>query len=398
MSTKTLIVRLKDGKKFDEFFSFGLMNTGLRAEPLFSIRDEVKNAAGNEMMPMDEPGAPEKFFFENLYDQKSEEEKNLFRTFKLTFEDDGEALKMLEDLKANNEVDFAEEDDMNHLYFVNDPLIPNMYALPKLECFAAWDLSKGENVTVAVIDTGVDYQHPDLKNNMWQGPSGNYGYDFSGNTPDPMDYHGHGTHVAGTIAATGNNSTGIIGVAPRVRVMALKVFPRAENSVISEAIKYAVDHGAKVINNSWGPVYHREQNPVLEQVIDYAISKGVVVVFAAGNNNDDIRHYAPNNHPDVISVAATDRHDTKATYSNFGSGVTIAAPGSEILSLEWKSGNYNIKSGTSMAAPHISAVCALIRSRFPALTPIQVKQKLTSTVDPVTGISVGRVNAYKAVK
>lgn len=401
MSTKKLIVRLKDGKNLDDILSFNVMSTGLKVEPLFSIKDEVKNANA-DLAIMNEPGSQEKFFFENIYEQKSEAEKKLFRTFKLTFNDEAEALKMLAKLSNDGNVDFVAEDGKNHLYFTNDPLIASLYALPKLQCFDAWDLCKGDNITVAVVDTGVDYLHPDLKDNMWEDATGNFGYDFSGDCNDPMDYHGHGTHVAGTVAATGNNGTGIIGIAPKVKIMALKVFPEASDSVISAAIKYAVDNGAKVINNSWGPIYRRERNETLEQVIDYAISKGVVVVFAAGNNNDDIKYYSPNNHPGVISVAATDKADTKADYSNYGSRVTIAAPGSDILSLEWRTGNYNYKSGTSMAAPHVAAICALMLSQDPGRTPDQVRAKLVNSVDPANGsampIGAGRVNAFKALK
>jgi subtilisin family serine protease len=177
---------------------------------------------------------------------------------------------------------------------------------------------------------------------MWQDVSGNFGRNFTNNSDNPMDDVGHGTHVAGTIAATGNNGIGIIGVAPKVKIMALKAFTAEGglNEAIKDAIKYAVDNGAHVINNSWGPGGRLERNQLVESMIDYAISKGIVVVFAAGNNNDNIRHYAPANHPGVISVAATDENDAKADYSNYGDLVTVAAPGSNILSLEMQTSDY----------------------------------------------------------
>jgi thermitase len=403
MSTKKIFVRVKEGTELGASLPAGLMNTNFKVEPLFDIGDEVKKILNNNFELLNKKEDQEKFFFQNIYNQKSEEEKRLFRTFKLTFDNEEEADAMLKKLSEDGNIDFVEEDHRNVLYFNNDPRTSELYALKKLQCSQAWGITQGENIIVAVIDSGVDYEHPDIKGNMWQDVSGNFGRNFTNNSDNPMDDVGHGTHVAGTIAATGNNGIGIIGVAPKVKIMALKAFTAEGglNEAIKDAIKYAVDNGAHVINNSWGPGGRLERNQLVESMIDYAISKGIVVVFAAGNNNDNIRHYAPANHPGVISVAATDENDAKADYSNYGDLVTVAAPGSNILSLEMQTSDYFYDNGTSMAAPHVSAICALMLSRTPALTPQQIRTKLASSADPVTGehppIGAGRVNAFKAL-
>lgn len=401
MESKTLVLRLKEGKTIHDVLPLAPMSAGIQVEPLFEIKNQVNAMLKSSNISLAAVEDHESYFFNNIYSSKAEEEKRLYRTYKISFNNPQDAKNMKAQIEASGNTDFVEEDGINHLHFINDPLISNLYALGKLQCFDAWSLSKGENITVAVIDTGVDYTHPDIKGNMWQDENGNFGRDFSEETNDPMDYEGHGTHVAGTIAATGNNATGIIGIAPLVKIMALKIFPSGTDSAAHKAIMFAVDNGANIINNSWGPVLRRERSELLNQAIDYALSKGVVMVFAAGNNNDDIRFYAPTNHPGVISVAATDTTDIKAIWSNHGPGVTVAAPGVSILSLEFRTGQYALRSGTSMAAPHVSAVCALLLSHNPALQPDEIKQKLMNTVDALQNnpvpIGSGRINALRAL-
>jgi subtilisin family serine protease len=238
---------------------------------------------------------------------------------------------------------------------------------------------------------------------MWQDADGRFGRDFSGDgsvereDDDPMDTNGHGTHVAGTIAAIGNNGVGIIGVAPKVKIMAVKIFPHATDNVVVRALKYAVDNGARVINNSWGPRNRRQSSLTIEAAVDYVHAKGGICVFAAGNNNDDVQFYSPANRPNTIAVAATDSNDAKASFSNYGVLVDVAAPGVDILSTQKGTINYVNKSGTSMAAPHVSGAVALLLSSNPKLDFNAVYNVLRATSVPVSSavpIGAGRINCH----
>lgn len=286
----------------------------------------------------------------------------------------------------------------------------------------AWNISTGEGFVVAVIDSGVDYTHPDLAANMWTNPGevpnngidddGNgyvddvHGYDFANNDGDPMDDNGHGTHVAGTIAAIGNNRQGIVGVAPDAQIMALK-FLSADGSGSTfdaiQAVEYAVRMGADITNNSWGGgTFSR----ALNEAIASAGAAGQLFVAAAGNSgvNIDTSPSFPASYPldAVISVAASTSRDQLALFSNYGqAAVDLAAPGSGIYST-LPGGRYGALSGTSMAAPHVAGAAALIWAADPSLTAPEVKQRILDTVDPLpslatTTLTGGRLNAHTAL-
>lgn len=337
--------------------------------------------------------------FNQLYEKMDEAEKSLYRIWYIDLKDDADVDGLLKDLKENPNIQFAEIDELNNLHYnSNDAYYPQMYGLHKTQANCAWDKSEGKDIVVAVLDTGVNYNHPDIKNNMWQNGSGHYGYDFSDNDTNPIDYHGHGSHVAGTIAAIGNNNIGIIGVAPKAKIMAVKIFPNAYDSKIAQALKYAVDNGAKVLNNSWGPSSRRPSAPVLEAAVNYVYSKGGVCVFAAGNSNDDVQYYSPANMPTTIAVAATDSNDDRASFSNWGSKIDIAAPGVNIMSLRHNNSGYRTMSGTSMAAPHVSGAIALLLSKAPHLHFNRVSDVLKKTSDKINPdkyIGKGRLNLCK---
>jgi subtilisin family serine protease len=288
----------------------------------------------------------------------------------------------------------------------------------------AWDVTTGsQSVVVAVIDTGIDGTHPDLQGNLWTNSGeilGNgidddrnglvddfYGWDFGNNDEDPTDVHGHGTHVAGTIGAKGDNQVGVTGVCWNVRIMPVKFFSDAGPGYTSDAVKainYATRMGAKISNNSWGS---NGASQSLSDVIAQAGTTGALFVAAAGNdsyNNDYYPHY-PASFPltNIVSVASTDQMDALSYFSNFGaSSVDLAAPGSSILSLR-PGGNYGLASGTSMASPHVAGVAALLLSKNPALSPSEMKQLLLFGSDSLATLgnkvaSQSRLNASTALR
>jgi Ca2+-binding RTX toxin-like protein len=288
----------------------------------------------------------------------------------------------------------------------------------------AWDLQKGsKNVVVAVIDSGVDYNHQDLAANIWRNTGeiagdgidndGNgykddvRGYDFINNDNDPVDDNSHGTHVAGTIGAVGNNNIGVVGVSQNVSIIPLKSLGSnnsGSSDGIAKAINYAIQKGAKVINASLGGgSFHQ----LTKDAISDANKKGILFVAAAGNdgklNNDTDPNY-PSNYdlPNIIAVANTTRNDGLASNSHYGkTSVDLGAPGSSILSTI-PGNQYASYSGTSMAAPHVSGAAALLLAQNPRLSVTQLKDILMKTTDPLTAlngktVSGGRLNIRRAL-
>ena len=257
-----------------------------------------------------------------------------------------------------------------------DPYRTQQWDMTKIRTGDAWQKSTGAGVTVAVIDTGVDASHPDLAGKVLSG------YDYitktAGTSTDP---NGHGTHVSGTIAALTGNGVGVSSVAPDTKILPIRVLGADGSGYMSDAasgIIYAADHGANVINMSLGS---SSQVAAVTNAVTYARSKGVVVVAAAGNSRSS---GSPTSYPaadtGVIAVAATDSTDTVASYSNQGSYVDVAAPGSNILSTT--GGGYAAWNGTSMASPHVAAVAALLKSYNSTLTPDQIEKAMeTSAID-----------------
>ncbi len=286
----------------------------------------------------------------------------------------------------------------------------------------AWDLATGSSeVIVAVIDTGVDYNHVDLAQNMWVNTGeipGNgeddddngyvddvYGYDFCNGDGNPMDDHYHGTHCAGTIGGIGNNNEGVAGVCWNVKIMAVKFLDSGGGGWTDDAIdsvQYSVLMGANLSSNSWGGGGYSQG---LKDAIDAAGAAGMLFVAAAGNdygsNNDTHPHYPSSYTCDsVIAVLSTDDDDDMSGFSNYGpTSVDLGAPGSDILSCNL-GGGYHYKDGTSMATPHVSGACALLWSMNSMLTNTEVKEILLDTVDLTLGglcVSGGRLNLYNAI-
>ncbi|WP_155806242.1 S8 family serine peptidase, partial [Planktothrix agardhii] len=288
----------------------------------------------------------------------------------------------------------------------------------------AWDIQKGnQNLVIGVIDTGVDYNHPDLSANIWTNPgeiagdgidndSNGYiddtrGWDFAYNDNNPMDVHGHGTHVSGTIAGKGNNGVGVTGVAWNAKIMPLKFLNDSGSGYLSDAIlaiNYATAKGVKLTNNSWGGGGYSQ---ALSDAINTAGQQGALFIAAAGNdygNNNDITpaYPASYNLSNIISVASTTRTDGLSSFSNYGATtVDLGAPGSDIYSTT-PGANYATYSGTSMASPHVTGAAALLWSQNPTWTAQQVKDKLLQTTDPISAlsgksVSGGRLNINNAL-
>ncbi|MGD8545240.1 MAG: S8 family serine peptidase, partial [Candidatus Bathyarchaeota archaeon] len=279
----------------------------------------------------------------------------------------------------------------------NDPHWSKQWGLHTIEAEYAWNsTTRNSSVLVAVVDTGVDWNHPDLSVNYVP-----LGYDWVNNDPDPMDDHGHGTHCAGVIAATLNNGVGIAGLA-RVQIMAEKSLDQYGSGSVDDlarAIVHAVDQGADILSCSWGGY---GKSTVIHEALKYAYDHGVLVIGAAGNDATSVMHY-PAAYDEVVAVTATDMSDDPAGFTNFGGWVEVSAPGVHIYSTVWDD-SYGYMSGTSMSTPHVSGVAALIWSQFPDMTRDQVRAQLRSTVDElgVDGYDIyygyGRVNAKRAVE
>jgi subtilisin family serine protease len=351
----------------------------------------------------------------------------------------------------------------------------DLWGLLRIRAAEAWPLARGEGIVVAVNDTGLDYEHPDIASNVWVHPgedlNGNgiaeaaerngldddgngfvddlHGFDFHNSLDadddgdyggpddvsdaDPFDDNGHGTHVAGTVAAVGDNGIGVLGVAPRARIMALKGIDEngsGATSDLARAIVYAAQNGARVVNNSWSCSARCRSNPVAEEAVRLAYGLGVVLVFSAGNRSDEVAFYSPQNMRETLVVAASEPGDGIAAFSNHGFGVDVAAPGagflvgppdvsprSGVLSLlssqsspaldgngqRIVAGEYLRLGGTSMAAPHVAGLAALLLSARPELGPDEVRTALRLTAEDLGApghdarSGAGRIDAGRAL-
>jgi len=360
--------------------------------------------------------------------------------YKFALDEDLE--EMAEQIQKYEEVEYVE---LNHHHYLqatpNDSSFRYQYGLQNsrqsggdISATKAWSVTTGSRkVLVGVIDTGIDYRHPDIAPNYWINP-GEYGkdsrgrdkrtngidddrngyvddyrgWDFYSNDNDPMDKHKHGTHVAGIIGAKGNNQRGVAGVSWSVSLVGLKVFSDngryTRTDVLVSAINYATKMGISITNNSWGSIGFSRS---IRDAIKSAGSRGHLFVAAAGNaktNNDQTPFYpASYGLSNIISVGATDSRDRLASFSNYGSSsVDIAAPGNNIYST-LPGGRYGSLSGTSMAAPFVTGVAALIKAKSSRRSAASIKSKILNGSDQIRSLggrinSSRRLNAYKAVK
>lgn len=299
---------------------------------------------------------------------------------------------LVRQLNANRNVEKAEPDYIRSIHLVpNDSRYGEQYAPQITNAERAWNLNTGApRVVVAVLDTGIDMNHPEFAGRLVHPrnvPLGN---------SNVVDTNGHGTHVAGSVAARGNNGAGIAGVAWNVSIMPVQVFQGISGSIsdVIDGNRWAIDHGAHVINMSLGG-YGRSQAE--EDVVNEAVSKNIIVVAAAGNDNIDMMSY-PAAFERVIAVGSTDRNDARSGFSNFGSWVDVAAPGTDILST--LPGGYGVNSGTSMASPHVAGMAALMLSYAPrGYSGLEIRRLIESTTKNVgTWLRFGRVDLWEAMR
>ncbi|MFZ0456124.1 MAG: S8 family serine peptidase [Ignavibacteriaceae bacterium] len=367
----------------------------------------------------------------------------LSKIVKVIINNPSDSSVFLNEIRSDPDVDFVQRSNVYKIDYVpDDSLVTQQWGLKIIQAFDAWNITQGsDSVLLGIIDTGIDYKHPDLKNKIFYNPgemgldkNGNdkrfngidddnngfiddyMGWDFTnrGGYPfdstsgdylnwdnDPEDEQGHGTAIAGIAAAETNNISGIAGVAPKIKILNIRAFDPTgygDEDDVASAILYAVKMGVKVINMSFGDVSF---SYVLKDVIKYAYSKNVVLVASSGNSGDDQAHY-PSGYSEVISVGNSNEYDGVASSSSYGSTLDLVAPGTLILSTD-KSGGYSEVSGTSASAPFVSASAGLILS-LGNYTNEEVKQILKSTSDDIElpgwdiKSGAGRLNLYRALR
>lgn len=376
----------------------------------------------------------------NVKAEQAMKKYGLDRIYLAEFSVEKDITKVIKKLNNDPRVEYAE---LNYIY--RTTLTPNdlsdeLWGLyntgqnggtddADIDAPEAWGIETGgHEVVIAVIDTGVDYNHEDLEANMWTNSGETAdgkdtdengfvddirGWDFANGDNDPFDDVGHGTHCAGTIGAVGDNGKGIVGVNWKVTIMPIKFLGlrggTTANAILS--VKYAVDNGADIMSNSWGGGVY---SVALEEAISAADDAGILFIASAGNNgkNTDRRKTYPAgyNIPNVISVAATDRNDELASWSNYGiETVDLGAPGVAIYSTVptgscelCDSSGYKYLGGTSMACPHVAGAAGLIKAHYSNLTSDELKAKLLGGVDLISSleektVTGGRLNAYNSL-
>ena len=365
-----------------------------------------------------QPEPTEEELFIRAKGAMSKEERRLFQTYLVTLKRGESAKDAAIRLAKNPYIKRVEPNYIVSAQWVpDDPSYASQWALPNINAPAAWDITRGDsNAVIAFIDSGIDYNHEDLAANMWRNPeeiAGNgidddangfiddiYGYDFRNNDADPLDDFGHGTHCSGIAAAVTDNGIGIAGACPNAKLMAVKFMNSSGFGTVAGAangIYYAARNGAKVISNSWNGI---GTSTVVQAAVDFAYTGGCFLVASAGNDNMNVDGYLPANCLNMFVVASIDSANAKASNSNFGSKVDVAAPGVSILSTV--PGNlYANMSGTSMACPYVAGEAALLLSFDPSYTPLQVANAIRAGTTPdITSssyVGMGRINLFNAL-
>lgn len=353
------------------------------------------------------PHAPNELIIKFVEGTSQDEMNALYKKTKCTVIDYYEDLgfyritskrKMRKMLKTYSKHKLIESAEPNHvykaLYTPNDPFFPGyQYAPQKVLAPAAWDISQSSPaIRIAIVDTGVQPDHPELAGKLLPG------YDYVDWDPNTSDGNGHGTHVAGIAAASTNNGVGIAGMAPLASIIPIRSLDNSGNGLLSSVangIVYAANNGAHVVNLSLGSPAN---DSFLQAAVQYAWDRGAVVIAAAGNDNTTTPMY-PAYLPGVVAVASTNASDVKSAFSNYGAWVDVAAPGDQILST-YLGSSFAYLSGTSMATPLVSGLAALLAAQGRSNT--NVRDCIVFTCDPIAGTGTfwahGRINALRAVQ
>ncbi|MBN1351990.1 S8 family peptidase [candidate division KSB1 bacterium] len=373
-----------------------------------------------------------KMFPETVF-RAGEDSIGLSRIYKVKLPEDADIPRLCQTLLQDEAVEYAEPLYAKKITFTpNDPQFTSQWHLYKIEAEKAWGTEKGDSsVVIGIVDTGVDWHHPDLQKKIWINEDeipdngvdddGNgyvddvRGWDFVGEDNDPSNTSSdlrasHGTHTAGIAAAATNNAIGVASIGFNCKIMPVKASYDYEEDHEQNiyygltGIKYAVDNGADIISCSWGSSSYSSFE---EDVLYYAFTNGAIVVAAAGNENSSAPYY-PASLPHVFSVAATDQNDKLASFgfagSNYGPTIDVSAPGKLILST-WHGGGYNYMDGTSMSTPLVAGLIGLVKSRHPDWTGEQAAEQVRISADDIYALNpskyrqmgYGRINAFRAL-
>ena len=418
--SKTIVVKIDPAKKS----SLGKSSIGIPA--LQSVFQKAGVTSINTMFPNS------KIAVNKMPD--GSESPDLSTIYKIQYTSDASIVDVINEILKSADVLYAEPSYIYHTsYRPNDPDTGGTtnYYQRIIKAYEAWGVSKGDtNVVIGVVDTGGDLDHPDLAANIKynyadpidgidndaDGYIDNFkGWDFVGPVSsafvgdgDPNVQAGgndHGVHVGGDASAVADNGVGIAGVGFKCKLLYIKCTPDAnENAIYTgyEGIAYAADHGASVINCSWGG---QGGGALGQDVVNYALSHNALVVAAAGNDNLDSYNFFPTSYKGVLSVGATASTDRRSSFSNFGYNVDVSAPGSNIYSTVYNN-SYASYDGTSMASPIAAGACALVKSQFPNYNALQVGEQLRVSCDDISSknsssykdkMGKGRINVYKAL-
>jgi serine protease len=413
-----VLIKMKPNLKF----SLGKTAEGIVATGIVSLDKVLNRFQGDKLTPM----------FPNHARPSKPGGVDLTQFYRVSYHDASDPKSVARVLQSTGAIEYAEPHYIRYVDFTpNDTYYGQQWHLKQTKADSAWDVTKGDtSVVIGIVDTGVQWDHPDLKQNIWHNPhpgqnpnfpADSIGWDFGGlsgtpdNNPDE-DRPDHGTAIAGIASAVTNNGAGVAGVGFKCKIMAVKT--SQDNSRATpdsppyitygyEGMVYAADNGASVINASWGgPGYSQ-----LEQdVIDYVTSEGALVVAAAGNGGTDEPFY-PAGYAHVLSVAATDSTDQRADWgggqsSNYGTHVGVSSPGDNVFST-WKESSYTFFdfAGTSPATAIVSGTAALVKSVHPSWSPDQIAEQIRVAADPIDNLNpgyekqlgLGRVNIFRAV-
>lgn len=381
---------------------FKFKNQSYKHNDLYQqLIDESKAVLGEEMRPS------------QLFSQQKNEKNDEFginRIYTFSINNIIQAKKWIQKMRISGLFEYVEFKAVAKVFFTpNDPSVTYQHYLQQIGAFQAWDVTNGDaNVTIAIIDTGTEFNHPDLQGKEVENTAdpvngtdddGNgfvddfRGWDFYNNDNDPsFDLGDHGVNVASVAAAATNNSSGMASIGFNTKYLPVKAGQGQDITYGYEAIKYAADRGADIINCSWGTFDHTQFGL---DMVNYATAKGSLIVAASGNRNKETNYY-PAAYDNVLSVSSVKQNDSKAFFSNYGYYVDISAPGEDIYCA--KSGGYFSTDGTSLSAPMVSGAAALIKAQFPTLKGWQLGAVLLQHVDPLYDGGVNSTHLNKLGK